>query len=226
MGKVIKDTLHANGIDIGIYTTDFENDYISLTDIARYRSSDPRITIHTWLRGRDIVEFLGLWESLHNPDFKRSEFEMFKKMVEINVTRIGSQLTLLTEKDMLLYEKETGKIINACLNVFNELGNGFLEAVYQEALAIEFEIQGIPYKREQKLEITYRGRKLNKEYYADFICFDSIIVELKTVSTLVSAHKAQVINYLKATKMKVGLLINFGGASLKWERISNFDDKQ
>ena len=96
MNKTIKDTIHANGIDIGIYTTDFENDYISLTDIARYRSSDPRITIHTWLRGRDIVEFLGLWESLHNPDFKRSEFEMFKKMVEINVTRIGSQLTLLT----------------------------------------------------------------------------------------------------------------------------------
>ena len=58
---------------------DFENESISLTDIARYRISDPRITIHTWLRGRDIVEFLGLWESLHNPDFKRSEFEMFKK---------------------------------------------------------------------------------------------------------------------------------------------------
>ena len=79
MNKTIKDTIHANGIDIGIYTTDFENDYISLTDIARYRSSDPRITIHTWLRGRDIVEFLGLWESLHNPDFKRSEFDTFKK---------------------------------------------------------------------------------------------------------------------------------------------------
>ena len=84
MNKTVKETIHAKGIDIGIYTTDFENEYISLTDIARYRSSDPRITIHTWLRGRDIVEFLGLWESLHNPDFKRSEFDTFKKDAAIN----------------------------------------------------------------------------------------------------------------------------------------------
>ena len=74
----IKETIHAQGIEIGIYTTDFENEFISLTDIARYRSSDPRITIHSWLRSRDIVEFLGLWECLHNPDFKRSEFDTFK----------------------------------------------------------------------------------------------------------------------------------------------------
>lgn len=74
----IKETIHAKGIEIGIYTTDFENEYISLTDIARYRSSDPRITIHSWLRSRDIVEFLGLWEILHNPDFKRNEFDTFK----------------------------------------------------------------------------------------------------------------------------------------------------
>ena len=78
MDKIIKDTIHAKGIEIGIYTTDFENEFISLTDIARYRSSDPRITIHSWLRGRYIVEFLGLWESLHNPDFKRIEFDTFK----------------------------------------------------------------------------------------------------------------------------------------------------
>ena len=79
MRKVnIKETIHAKGIEIGIYTTDFENEYISLTDIARYRSSDPRITIHSWLRSRDIIEFLGLWEVLHNPDFKRSEFDTFK----------------------------------------------------------------------------------------------------------------------------------------------------
>lgn len=76
--KQIKETIHAQGIEIGIYTTDFENEFILLTDIARYRSADPRITIHTWLRGRDIVEFLGLWETLHNPDFKRSEFDTFK----------------------------------------------------------------------------------------------------------------------------------------------------
>ena len=74
-----KETIHALGIDIGIYTADFENEYISLTDIARFRSSDPRITIHTWLRNRDVVDFLGLWEALHNTDFKRSEFDTFKK---------------------------------------------------------------------------------------------------------------------------------------------------
>ena len=80
----VKETIHAQGIEIGIYTTDFENEFISLTDIARYRSADPRITIHTWLRGRDIVEFLGLWESLHNPDFKRSEFDTFKSEAGTN----------------------------------------------------------------------------------------------------------------------------------------------
>ena len=80
MAKMIKtETLHAIGIDIGIYTTDFKNEFISLTDIARYRSTDPRITIHNWLRSRDIVEFLGLWEILHNPDFNRIEFDTFKK---------------------------------------------------------------------------------------------------------------------------------------------------
>lgn len=84
MAKIIKDTIHAKGIEIGIYTTDFENEFISLTDIARYRSADPRITIHTWLRGRDIVEFLGLWESLHNPNFKRSEFDTFKSEAGTN----------------------------------------------------------------------------------------------------------------------------------------------
>ena len=79
MAKTIKkDTLHAVGFQIGIYTTDFENEFISLTDIAKYRSIQPSITIHNWLRGRDTVEFLGLWESLHNPDFKLIEFDKFK----------------------------------------------------------------------------------------------------------------------------------------------------
>ena len=77
--KTMTETIHAKGIEIGIYTTDFKEEYISLTDIARFRSSDPRITIHSWLKSRDIVEFLGLWESLHNPDFKRSDFDTFKK---------------------------------------------------------------------------------------------------------------------------------------------------
>lgn len=80
MAKTIKkETIHASGIDIGIYTTNFKNEFISLTDIARYKSIDPRITIHNWLRGRDVVEFFGLWEILHNPDFKRIDFDTFKE---------------------------------------------------------------------------------------------------------------------------------------------------
>ena len=71
MGNPIKkEVIHAKGIDIGIYTTDFENEFISLTDLARYKSDEPNDVIRNWMRGRDVIEFLGLWESLHNPDFK------------------------------------------------------------------------------------------------------------------------------------------------------------
>ena len=77
--KIKKETLHAKGIDIGIYTEDYQNEYISLTDIAKYKSIQPSVTIHNWLRGRDVVEFLGLWEKLHNPDFKLIEFDKFKE---------------------------------------------------------------------------------------------------------------------------------------------------
>lgn len=82
--KISKATIHAQGIEIGIYTSDFKNEYICLTDIAKYRSTEPRITIHNWLRGRDIVEFLGLWEILHNPNFKRIEFDTFKQSAGTN----------------------------------------------------------------------------------------------------------------------------------------------
>ena len=125
----------------------------------------------------------------------------------------------------MLFKDETEKILKACINVHNELGNCFLEPVYQEALAIEFDLLGIPYEKEVKLEISYKGHKLDKIYYADFVCFESIIVELKAVSKLINAHKAQLINYLNAINKEVGLLINFGEASLKWQRISNFKVK-
>ena len=84
MAKIIKETIHANGIDIGIYTQDFENEFISLTDIARYKSDDPTAVIQNWMRNRDVVEFLGLWEKLHNPDFKPLEFEGFRKQAGAN----------------------------------------------------------------------------------------------------------------------------------------------
>ena len=81
---VKRGTIHAGGLDIGIYTTDYRNEYISLTDIAKYRSIQPAITVHNWLRGRDIVEFLGLWEVLHNPGFKVIEFDNFKENAGTN----------------------------------------------------------------------------------------------------------------------------------------------
>ena len=123
---------------------------------------------------------------------------------------------------MLKFEEQTQTIINACLEVHNELKSGFLEPVYQEALELEFQLQKIPYEREKKLNIVYKGRKLKKEYFADFFCYDNIIVELKAVSRLENEHKAQVINYLKAINKEIGLLINFGKASLQWEHISIF----
>ena len=127
---------------------------------------------------------------------------------------------------MLILEEYTAKIINACLEVHKELGNGFLEAVYQEALEQEFILQNIPYKREVCLPIKYKGKMLSKEYYADFVCFDKIIVELKAITKLATTHKAQVINYLKAADKEIGLLFNFGEFSLKWERITAFKNQE
>lgn len=127
---------------------------------------------------------------------------------------------------MIENEELTGKIINACMEVHNELGNGFLEPVYQEALEEEFKIQGIPYVREKLLPVMYKGKQLKKEYYADFVCYDDIIVELKAVSVLSKPHKAQVLNYLNAANKEIGLLVNFGETKLKWERITKFKSQE
>lgn len=125
---------------------------------------------------------------------------------------------------MIYYKTKTDKIIQACINVHNELGNGFLEPVYQSALEIEFKNLNIPYKREVKIEVSYKGVKLDTVYYADFVCYDKIIIELKSVNMLVKAHKAQVLNYLYATGFQIGYLINFGENSLKWDRITKLND--
>ena len=118
-----------------------------------------------------------------------------------------------------LYESETYKIIGAMMEVHKTLGCGFLEVVYQEALAIEFEKQKIPYIKEKKLLIFYKGIQLEKFYIADFVCFDKIIVELKALLELTSTHDSIMLNYLKATKLKVGILANFGEKSLKYKRL-------
>lgn len=121
---------------------------------------------------------------------------------------------------MILYKDESYKIVGAAFKVYNTLGPGFLETVYQEALEIQFQRDGVPYEREKDIKIFYDGIELKQTYKADFVCFGNIIVELKAVSTLDDAHRSQVYNYLHATGHKLGLLLNFGSpGKLENERI-------
>ena len=121
---------------------------------------------------------------------------------------------------MIIYKEESYKVVGAAFKVYNALGHGFLEAVYQEALEIEFQRQGIHYEREKELKIKYEGVELKQTYKADFVCFGKIIVELKAVNALDDAHRSQVYNYLHATGYKLGLLLNFGNSDeLEKERI-------
>ena len=105
------------------------------------------------------------------------------------------------------------------MEVHRELGKGFLEAVYQEALSIEFSAKNISYKAQENIDIFYKERRLDKKYISDFICFEEIIIELKVVEKLKSEHYAQLLNYLKATNCKLGILINFGTTSLEYKRV-------
>lgn len=116
-------------------------------------------------------------------------------------------------------DERTYKIIGAALEVHKKLGCGFLEAVYQEALEHEFKIKGIPYKSQPTLQICYKGETLNKTYQPDFICYDEVILEIKALGELSGIEEAQLINYLKATKLKTGFLINFGNKSLEYKRL-------
>ena len=110
----------------------------------------------------------------------------------------------------IVCKDESYQIMGACFEVYKDKGNGFLEAVYQECLEMEFAARGLPAKAHPQLELTYRGQKLKQKYTPDFICYDRIVLELKAVSSLTAEHEAQVHNYLKATGLKLGILVNFG----------------
>ena len=117
-----------------------------------------------------------------------------------------------------LNDDETYKIIGAAMKVHRYFGPGFLEAVYGDALEVELQNDGIPYEREKEIRILYQGIELGHKFSADFLCYDSIIVELKAVDQIIGKHKSQILHYLKATGFRRGLLINFGENSLVTER--------
>ncbi|HEX5836412.1 MAG TPA: GxxExxY protein [Anaerolineales bacterium] len=116
-------------------------------------------------------------------------------------------------------DPQTYAIIGAAMEIHRQLGYGFLESVYQEAATIEFPLRGVPFAREIALPIKYKNILLSTHYRADFVCFSEIIVEFKALSRLSNVEEAQVLNYLKATDLKRGLLINFGASSLQYKRL-------
>lgn len=116
-------------------------------------------------------------------------------------------------------DPETYKIIGAAMAVHSELGCGFLEKVYRTALPIEFERFGVPFAREAELKIKYKGRDLPVDYHVDFICFENVAVEVKALSAITSTEEAQLLNYLKASRMRRGLLLNFGATSFQHKRM-------
>ncbi len=121
----------------------------------------------------------------------------------------------------ILFKEESYAIIGACIKVHTELGAGFLEAVYQEALEKEFAKRNIPFQRQPKLSLFFDGEKLKKFYIADFLCYNSIVLEIKAIPALNDSNVRQLQNSLKASKQKLGILINFGSQSLVYKRVVN-----
>jgi GxxExxY protein len=120
----------------------------------------------------------------------------------------------------LLFKEECFRIMGACFEVYKEMGCGFLEAVYQECLELEFRTQDIPFKAQAELTLSYKGKQLKQRYFPDFILHDKIVLEIKAISDLAAEHRAQVHNYLRATGIRLGLLVNFGHyPKVTWERI-------
>ncbi len=126
---------------------------------------------------------------------------------------------MMAMEQELLYRDEVYAIVGAAIEVHKHLASGFLDAVYHEALQIELGQRLIPFVSEKVITIFYKQQQLKKEYIADFVCYEKIIIEIKSISVLTVKEEAQILNYLKATGMKVGLLINFGSTGrLEWKR--------
>lgn len=123
------------------------------------------------------------------------------------------------ERELILRD-EIYAVVGAAMEVSNELGSGFLEAVYQEALTIELKNRKVSFVAQPTVKIFYKGQTLAKEYVPDFVCFDQMIVEIKAIRELTNIEQAQLLNYLKATGKPVGLLLNFGSPKLEWRRMA------
>ena len=127
----------------------------------------------------------------------------------------------------LIYSEESYMIVGACFTVYKKMGCGFLESVYQECLEIEFEYQKIPFYTQKEIKLTYRDRELKQRYKPDLLCYNKIIVELKAVSKLIDDYRTQILNYLNATGLNLGLLINFGHyPNLEYERFVLTKDRK
>lgn len=122
---------------------------------------------------------------------------------------------------MIIFKEESAKIVGAVFEVHKQLGVGLLEKVYQEALEIELKCRNIPFEREKRFDVFYRGQKLNAQYISDFVCYDKIIVEVKAVKELTDVHKAQVRNYLSITGYELGILCNFNELYMEPVRVLN-----
>lgn len=136
-------------------------------------------------------------------------------------SRLRREAFLSICEQELILKDEVYQIVGAAMEVANQLGSGFLEAVYQESMEIELSERGIPYSPQKRIDIYYKGNLLNKEYIADFLCHDCIIVEIKAIKKITEVENAQLLNYLKATNLPLGLIFNFGTPKLDWARFAN-----
>ena len=119
----------------------------------------------------------------------------------------------------LLFKADTHRLIGLCMEIHRELGKGHDEVIYKDALVVELNLAAIPFAREKKFEVHYKGTVLPHSYFADFLVWEKILFEAKAVEKLTDVHVKQVLNYLAASKLKLGLLVNFGGDSLEWKRV-------
>ncbi len=123
--------------------------------------------------------------------------------------------------DDIIYKEEAYQIVGAAMEVYYHLGCGFLEAIYQEALEIEFSDRHIPFIPQKRITVAYKDRLLSKEYITDFLCYDKIIIEIKAIKTITEIDESQILNSLKATELPLGILINFGGKAFDTRRYAN-----